>query len=69
MITRVLEPEIAKRFFSGKAIVLTGPRQAGKTTLIETILEPYKKETLVLKEMIPLHQGYYTDPELNKSEI
>jgi uncharacterized protein len=39
MISRVLEPQIRKRMFSGKVIILTGPRQAGKTTLITKILE------------------------------
>jgi predicted AAA+ superfamily ATPase len=38
MITRTLESQIRKRLFSGKAIILTGPRQAGKTTLISKIL-------------------------------
>jgi len=39
MITRILETQIRKRLFSGKAIILSGPRQAGKTTLINKVLE------------------------------
>ena len=38
MINRFLEDQIRKRLFSGKAIILTGPRQVGKTTLIKNIL-------------------------------
>jgi predicted AAA+ superfamily ATPase len=38
MISRVLENQIRNRLFSGKAIILTGPRQVGKTTLIRQIL-------------------------------
>lgn len=37
MYTRYLEKEIENRIGSGKAIVITGPRQVGKTTLIEKI--------------------------------
>ena len=37
-IERILESVIQQRFFSGKAIVLIGPRQVGKTTLIKDIL-------------------------------
>lgn len=38
MISRVLENQIRNRLFSGKVIILTGPRQVGKTTLIKQIL-------------------------------
>ncbi len=37
-IERILESVIRQRFFMGKAIVLIGPRQVGKTTLIKDIL-------------------------------
>ena len=37
MIQRELESIIKKRINSGKAIVLLGPRQTGKTTLLEKI--------------------------------
>lgn len=47
MITRILESQIRRRMFTRKAIILTGPRQAGKTTLIETILEG-EKDVLLL---------------------
>ncbi|WP_290964548.1 ATP-binding protein [Gracilimonas sp.] len=39
MIERQLQQLVKERLFSGKAVVLTGPRQVGKTTLIHTILE------------------------------
>lgn len=46
MIARLLEAEIRKRLFSGKAVVITGPRQAGKTTLIENLIKFANQETL-----------------------
>jgi len=42
MITRVLQPVIEEKIFKGKVIILLGPRQVGKTTLMEQI-----KTTLV----------------------
>lgn len=39
MIERQLVDEISSRLFKNKAIVLTGPRQVGKTTLINHILQ------------------------------
>ncbi len=39
MYKRYLKEEIEKRIGTGKAIVVMGPRQVGKTTLIETILQ------------------------------
>lgn len=42
MISRIIEPQIESDFFSGKAIVVLGPRQVGKTTLIQDILKEKK---------------------------
>lgn len=39
MFNRVLKSQIINRFGSGKAIILIGPRQVGKTTLLHTILK------------------------------
>ena len=46
MIIRSLEHRIEKKLFKGKAIILFGPRQAGKSTMIESILQ--EKEHLYL---------------------
>jgi len=48
-IERLIEKEIATRFFSNKAIIITGPRQAGKTTLVGKLIQPYLHETLILE--------------------
>ena len=37
MIKRKLEKRIERYFFKGKALILFGLRQAGKTTLMEEI--------------------------------
>ncbi len=42
MYARYIESSIKKRLYSKKAIVVIGPRQVGKTTLIETILAQEK---------------------------
>jgi predicted AAA+ superfamily ATPase len=39
MITRIIQQAIEDRLFKGKAILVFGPRQSGKSTLIETILQ------------------------------
>lgn len=38
MLPRILEHEILDTFHKGKAIIISGPRQVGKTTLIQKIL-------------------------------
>lgn len=48
MIERTLEEHISQRLFKGKAIVLTGPRQAGKTTLVRKIVRPHLEKSLIL---------------------
>lgn len=41
LYTRLLEKKLMKDSFKGKALILTGPRQVGKTTLIKEILKTY----------------------------
>ena len=46
IIFRSIGGRIQARLFEGKAIILLGPRQAGKTTLIESILQQRNEKTL-----------------------
>lgn len=46
MIQREIEEKIKQRFNKGKAIILIGPRQAGKTTLIKKIC-PFNSENTI----------------------
>jgi len=48
MIVRLLQHEIQKKLFKGKAILLFGPRQSGKSTLIESLLKEVGQEWLYL---------------------
>lgn len=41
-INRALQKEIEKKLFHGKVIILYGPRQVGKTTLVKEILHLHK---------------------------
>ena len=56
MYSRYLGEIIERRLGSGKAIVVIGPRQVGKTTLIESILET--KDYLLLDGDDPLVEHY-----------
>lgn len=47
-IHRDIESEIKKRFFKGKAIIIYGPRQSGKTTLVENLLKKNRQDVLYL---------------------
>ena len=47
-ITRSLEEDIKRRLFSGKAIIVLGPRQCGKTTMLRHIIEPWADDVLWL---------------------
>lgn len=46
MITRDIEELIEAKLFKGKAILLFGPRQVGKTTAVRAVLEKLNKEYL-----------------------
>ena len=47
MYNRVISKQIKDKFFKGKAIIIVGPRQVGKTTLSLEILKKYNKENIV----------------------
>ncbi len=48
MIQRLLEPVIKERLFKRKAVVVVGPRQVGKTTLLNLLTEDLGKKKLFL---------------------
>jgi hypothetical protein len=48
MINRVIESKIRSRLFKGKAILLLGPRQCGKSTLVENLLKEVGKPYLYM---------------------
>ncbi|MBI5245434.1 MAG: ATP-binding protein [Elusimicrobia bacterium] len=48
MFTRILKKTIAEKFFNGKAIIITGPRQTGKTTLAKDLLKDVATEPAVV---------------------
>jgi predicted AAA+ superfamily ATPase len=48
MIRRTVQTAIRDKFFKGKAILIFGPRQVGKSTLVETLLKEERKEYLYL---------------------
>lgn len=60
MYLRYLSDLIKKRMGSGKAIIVIGPRQVGKTTLIESILE--NKDYLLLDGDDPKTRTLLTEP-------
>ncbi|MEI8079728.1 MAG: ATP-binding protein [bacterium] len=47
-IQRAIQSEIERRLFQGKALLLYGPRQSGKTTLLREMLRPRQEELLIL---------------------
>lgn len=62
MIPRSIEQQIFRKFFSGKAIIITGPRQSGKTTLVMKLLEPYMEECLIVNGDDPVAERLFNRP-------
>ncbi|MEO8712592.1 MAG: ATP-binding protein [Parafilimonas sp.] len=60
MIERIIQPNIQAKIGSGKAIIILGPRQVGKTTLIKNILD--KKTYLFLDGDDPTVRNLLTNP-------
>ena len=64
MINRTLKSKIENRFGTGKAILLIGPRQVGKTTLFNRLLEG--KEYLFLNGDDPTVRKLLSNPNLEQ---
>ena len=76
MVSRFLLANIQKRFNDNKAIILLGPRQVGKTTLLNAITDKYKNNFFTMLVIItkPRHSnccapraglfsGFYVSPK------
>lgn len=48
MISRIIQEQITQRIGKGKAILLVGPRQVGKSTLLKSIQNEQNQDTLLL---------------------
>ncbi len=48
---RIIKESIKNKFFKGKAVILVGPRQVGKTTLSEKILKEYEQNGQSVKRI------------------
>lgn len=53
MIFRKLQGNILSKLYKGKAIILLGPRQVGKTTLVKLLADSQTNETLYLNADLP----------------
>lgn len=60
MINRIISTTLDEKISSGKAIILIGPRQVGKTTLIKSVLE--NKDYLFLDGDDPTVRNLLTNP-------
>ena len=60
MVKRIIEKIIKKRFFKGKAILVFGPRQVGKTTLLKSLtasksnVQWYNADEMEVQELFAL---------------
>ena len=61
MIKRVLIESIQEKMFSGKAILILGARQTGKTTLVKEFQKLYKEPSIYLNCDEPLVQSMLTE--------
>ncbi len=65
-VPRAIEDPIRCRLGQGKAIVIYGPRQAGKTTLAKRILRNYEPETVVEFNCDDPSQAALFEPNVQK---
>lgn len=66
MYKRKIENKIKENLFNNKVIILYGPRQVGKTTLVKKIFNEFQGEKVYLQCDIPSQKELISDPEPEK---
>ena len=57
-LPRLIQPQIEKRLFKNKVIIIYGARQVGKTTLVKRIFDKYNDKKLYLNcELLSVQRG------------
>ena len=64
MIPRLIQAQIEKALFQGKTLVLYGPRQVGKTTLVKVILGRHPEKSSYVSCDLPETQRLLSAPNL-----
>lgn len=64
MIARYIENELVELLSEFPAVAIVGPRQVGKTTLVQSIEKHIKKEVIYIDLENPRHEIKLTDPVL-----
>jgi uncharacterized protein len=66
MIERILYQQLHSDLFNGKAILLFGPRQVGKSTLVNTLLSGVSESKLVMNADDPVVRNIFDNPNVEQ---
>ena len=64
MIPRILNNTLRNKLFKGKALIVIGPHQTGKTTLVNSIISEYANDSLILNCDDPMVKDSLTGASL-----
>lgn len=68
-IKRFIQPKIENSLFKGKIVVLYGPRQAGKTTLVKEIQQKYLEDSIYLSCDEPDIRAAFSNATSDKMKV
>lgn len=66
MIKRSIFTQLTSKLFSGKTILILGPRQVGKTTLLKLLQDQSKESTLFLNADLPIVRSQLTNTGISE---